>query len=120
MSENCIFCKIVAGQATAALVYQDGEVTVFRDQRPAAPIHLLIVPNKHITSFNRIGEEDAGLLAHMLFVARKLAEQNNVSQDGYRLVINTGPDAGQTVFHLHLHLLAGQRLSGLGHSPDYR
>jgi histidine triad (HIT) family protein len=115
MADNCIFCKIIAGQAPASIIYQDNEVTAFRDQRPSAPVHLLIVPNTHITSFNRISEKDAGLLAHMFFVARQLAEQQKVSQDGYRLVINTGPDAGQTVFHLHLHLLAGQRLAGLGH-----
>lgn len=106
---------IIAGKAPATIVYRDSEVTAFHDQRPSAPVHLLIVPNRHITSFNRINEEDAELLAHMFFVARKLAEQLKVSQDGYRLVINTGPDAGQTVFHLHLHLLAGQRLADLGH-----
>lgn len=113
MAENCIFCQIIAGEATADLVYQDEQATVFRDQRPAAPVHLLIVPNRHITSLNRISPEDEPLLGHLVIVARKLAEQLSLSQNGYRLVINTGADAGQTVFHLHFHLLGGKPLGGL-------
>lgn len=113
MVENCIFCQIVAGNATAEVVYQDDQVTAFRDQHPAAPIHLLIVPNRHITSLNRISEEDEALLGHLIVVARRLAEQNQISQSGYRLILNTGPDAGQTIFHLHLHLMGGRQLTGL-------
>ncbi len=113
MSENCVFCQIVAGKAPGEIVYQDDQVTAFRDQHPAAPVHLLIVPNRHITSLNRIGEEDEGLLGHLMIAARKLAEQFHISQDGYRLIISTGSDAGQTVFHLHAHLMGGRSLSGL-------
>lgn len=113
MVENCIFCQIVAGSSTAEVVYTDEQVTAFRDRQPAAPVHILIVPNRHITSLNRISDEDEGLLGHMLIVARRLAEQTQISQDGYRLILNTGPDAGQSVFHLHIHLMGGRRLVGL-------
>lgn len=110
MSENCPFCRIVAGETTAKIIYQDDLVTAFEDVQPAAPVHVLIVPNRHITSLNRITPEDEGLLGRLLIAARKLAEQYNISQDGYRLQLNTGEYAGQTVFHLHLHLLGGARL----------
>lgn len=113
MIENCIFCQIVAGNATAEVVYQDDQATAFRDQHPAAPVHLLIVPNRHITSLNRISEADEALLGHLIVVARRLAEQNQISQSGYRLIWNTGPDAGQSVFHLHLHLMGGRQMTGL-------
>ncbi|RPJ45396.1 MAG: histidine triad nucleotide-binding protein [Chloroflexi bacterium] len=113
MSENCIFCQIVAGKAPGEIVYKDEQVTAFRDQQPAAPVHLLIVPARHITSLNRISEADEGLLGHLIIVARKLAEKFLISQSGYRFIINTGPDAGQTVFHLHAHLMGGKPLSGL-------
>ncbi|MBE0698487.1 MAG: histidine triad nucleotide-binding protein [Anaerolineaceae bacterium] len=113
MSGNCIFCRIIAGQAPAEFVYQDDSVTAFFDQHPAAPVHLLITPNKHISSINQISENDAVLLGHMLVVARNLAEQKEINQNGYRLVINTGADAGQTIHHIHLHLLGGERLSGM-------
>lgn len=113
MAENCIFCQIAAGETDTEIVYRDEQVTAFSDQKPAAPIHLLIIPNRHITSLNRISPDDELLLGHLMIVARKLAEQFMVSQNGYRLVLNTGTDAGQTVFHLHLHLLGGQPLPGL-------
>lgn len=113
MSENCVFCQIVAGKSPGEIVYRDDQVTAFRDQHPAAPVHVLIVPNRHIISLNRISEEDEALLGHLVIVARKLAEQFHVSQDGYRFIINTGPDAGQTVFHLHAHLMGGRSLSGI-------
>ncbi len=113
MTENCIFCQIAAGKAPGNIVYQDELVTAFPDQRPAAPVHLLIVPNRHITSLNRISEEDETLLGRILIVARRLAEQKNISQNGYRIVINTGAEAGQTIFHLHAHLMGGQDLPGL-------
>jgi histidine triad (HIT) family protein len=113
MSGNCIFCQIIAGLAPAEIVYQDESVTAFIDQHPAAPVHLLIIPNTHISSINQISEDDANLLGRLFVVARKLAEQKKVHQSGYRLVINTGADAGQTIHHIHLHLLGGERLSGM-------
>lgn len=110
MTENCIFCQIVARQTPAEIVYHDEQVTAFKDSHPASPIHLLIVPNRHITSLNRISEDDETLLGHMVIVARKLAENTLISQSGYRLILNTGQDAGQSVFHLHYHLLGGKPL----------
>lgn len=113
MSTNCVFCQIASGQAQAAIVYQDERVTVFKDRAPAAPVHLLIIPNRHITSMNSVTSDDSDLLGYMLLIARQQAIEHNLNQDGYRLIINTGPNAGQTIFHLHLHLLGGFRLSGL-------
>ena len=113
MTENCIFCQIVTGKAPGNIVYQDELVSAFPDQRPAAPVHLLIVPKRHITSLNRISEEDEALLGRIIVVARRLAEQYNISQAGYRFIINTGMESGQTVFHLHAHLIGGQVLPGI-------
>lgn len=111
MSEaDCIFCRIVAGEAPAAYVYRDKAITAFHDLHPVAPIHILVVPNRHIDSLNQIAASDAGELGRLLEVARDLACQFGVEQRGYRLVINTGADAGQSVFHLHLHLIAGRKM----------
>ena len=113
MTENCIFCQIVAEKTAGDIIYKDDQVTAFPDRQPSAPVHLLIVPNRHITSLNRISEEDQDLLGHLLIVARHLAEQQGISQSGYRLIINTGADAGQTVFHLHVHLMGGRQQPAL-------
>jgi len=110
MSTNCIFCKIVSGEIPSQKVYSDEWVTAFRDIHPVAPIHILIVPNKHIASVNEIEPQDETRMGHMLTVARKLAEEENISQAGYRLIVNSGPYAGQEVFHLHMHLLGGQKM----------
>ena len=112
MVENCIFCQIVNGTVHTDIVYKDDLVTAFPDQHPAAPVHLLIVPNRHITSLNRISEEDEQLLGRLIIAARRLAEQQQISQSGYRLLLNTGSDAGQTIFHLHFHLMGGRPLPG--------
>lgn len=109
MSE-CTFCKIINNEEPHELIYQDGLVTAFKDHHPAAPIHLLIVPNKHITSVNEIQPEDETIIGHMFLVAKKLAAERGIATSGYRLIVNTGPDAGQAVFHLHLHLLGGMRV----------
>jgi histidine triad (HIT) family protein len=110
MSNRCNICKIVAGESPSRQVYSDDEVTAFHDIHPVAPIHLLIVPNQHISSVNDLTEADELLVGHLFTVARQLAEQFDLSQSGYRLIINTGPDSGQAVFHLHLHLIGGQRM----------
>jgi histidine triad (HIT) family protein len=107
---GCVFCKIVAGERPADRLYQDERVTAFRDIHPAAPTHILIVPNKHIDSVNDLDPEDECLVGHLFVVARHLAQANGLSEAGYRLIINTGPYAGQAVYHLHLHLLGGQRM----------
>ncbi len=107
---NCIFCKIVAGTASAKIVYQDDQVTAFRDIHPVAPTHVLIVPNWHIDSLNELAEADQALAGTLLLAARKIAEQEGIAESGYRLILNTGYEGGQTVFHLHLHLIGGQRM----------
>jgi histidine triad (HIT) family protein len=113
MPANCIFCQIIAGKAPAEIVFRDDTVTAFSDRIPSAPVHLLVVPNQHIPSLNQIRPEDSALLGHMLLVARDLAEQKKVSASGYRLVINSKTKGRHTIFHIHLHLLGGERLSGL-------
>lgn len=107
-ANDCTFCKIVAGETQSAVEFSDDQVTAFRDINPVAPTHILIVPNKHIPSVNEISEQEEALVGHMFNVARQLAEAESIQDSGYRLIINTGPDAGQVVFHLHLHLIGGQ------------
>lgn len=108
--ESCVFCRIVRGQARATILHRDEQVVAFRDIHPAAPTHILIVPTMHISSLNELGGPDAPMLGHMLGAAHELAVQEKVDGSGYRIVINTGPEAGQTVAHLHLHLLAGRHM----------
>jgi histidine triad (HIT) family protein len=107
---NCIFCRILEGSVPAQILYQDEQVTAFQDVHPIAPVHILVIPNEHIESVNEIEPRHEALLGHMLVVARRLAQDNGVQESGYRLVINTGAHAGQSVFHLHLHLLGGRHL----------
>jgi histidine triad (HIT) family protein len=108
--KDCTFCKIVTGQAPGEIVYRDDRVTAFRDIRPAAPTHILIVPNEHIASINDLEPEHEPLVGYLFTIARQLAGQEGIANSGYRLIINNGPDAGQAVFHLHLHLLGGHRM----------
>ena len=107
---DCIFCKIIAGKAPGRIIYRDDQVTAFHDIHPVGPTHVLIVPNKHIASANDLTVEDEPLMGHLITVARQLARQEGVNQSGYRLILNTGPNSGQAVFHLHLHLIGGQRM----------
>lgn len=107
---DCIFCRIVSGEIPGAKVYSDEQVTAFRDINPAAPVHILVVPNKHIASTNDIEEADEQLMGHLLFAAKKIAVQEGIAADGYRLLINTGKNANQVVFHIHLHILGGGRM----------
>ncbi|HEC36383.1 MAG TPA: histidine triad nucleotide-binding protein [Anaerolineae bacterium] len=104
---DCIFCRIVRGQAPARIVYQDEHVTAFHDLHSRAPVHILIVPNRHIVGVAQVEAEDEPALGRLFTVARRLAEERGIT-DGYRLVVNNGPQAGQSVFHLHLHLLGGR------------
>ena len=110
MIDSCIFCKIVSGEAKSTVVYRDDQVTAFRDLNPVAPTHILIVPNRHIESVGALAAEDEPLMGHLFTVARKLAEEAGISKGGYRLITNTGANGGQTVFHLHVHLIGGQRM----------
>ncbi len=105
----CLFCQIVAGERPATLVYRDDDVIAIRDIRPQAPTHILVIPTKHIVSVAEATVEDEGLIGRMMTVAKTIAQQENLSK-GFRLVINTGPQAGQSVFHLHVHLLGGRAM----------
>ncbi len=104
---DCIFCKIVQGDIPSTNVFRDEQVTAFRDLNPAAPTHFLIVPNKHIDSVNMLASGDEQLIGHLFTTAKQIAAQEGIAQSGYRLIINTNANAGQTVFHIHLHLLGG-------------
>ena len=104
---ECVFCRIVQGQAPARIVYQDEEVTAFHDLRPQAPVHVLLVPNRHISGVAEAEPGDEPVLGKLFTVARRVAEELGITE-GYRLVVNNGPLAGQTVFHLHVHLLGGR------------
>ena len=106
---RCLFCRIVRGEAPARVVYQDEDITAFHDLHPRAPIHFLLVPNRHIVGVADVEPEDAAVLGKLFVVARRLAEQEGIV-NGYRLVVNNGPRAGQSVFHLHVHLLGGRPL----------
>ena len=110
MSTDCIFCKIIAKEIPGDILYEDEQVMAFRDIQPAAPIHVLVVPKKHIPSINEATEEDERLLGHLHLVAKKIAQKEGIAERGYRLVINTGKEGGQVIFHIHLHLMGGKKL----------
>lgn len=109
---ECIFCQIVAGKIPSDIVYQDKEVVAFRDINPQAPVHLLIIPKKHIPSLAHLSEAESPLIGHMVNTANQLAKREGISESGYRLAINCGKEGGQLVSHLHMHLLGGRQLSG--------
>ncbi|HSV85235.1 MAG TPA: histidine triad nucleotide-binding protein [Levilinea sp.] len=107
---NCPFCAIIAGKAEAKIVYQDDLITAFWDHRPIAPVHILLAPNEHIESLNDIRSQHEVMLARLATAGSKVAKEHGLEQSGYRLVINTGRDGGQSVSHLHMHLMGGRRL----------
>ncbi len=110
MAEETIFSKIIRKEIPSDIVYQDDLVTAFRDISPAAPTHILIVPNKIIPTVNDVTEEDKLTLGHLFVTAAKLAKEEGIADDGYRLIINCNDHGGQEVFHLHMHLIGGRRL----------
>lgn len=107
---DCLFCKIVQKQIPAKLVYEDDQVLAFDDIAPQAPIHTLVIPKKHVSSVQDCGPADQGLLGYLLETCAKVAAIKGVAPSGYRIVANTGRDGGQTVFHLHFHVLGGRHL----------
>ena len=109
--QSCIFCKIVAGEIPAEVVYEDDQTLAFRDINPQAPTHVLVIPREHIASLNDAGEADGATLGQLLLAAARVARDEGLAEGGYRTVINTGAGAGQTVFHIHLHVLGGRRLT---------
>ncbi len=111
MADDCLFCKIAAGDIPSAEVYSDAEFYAFRDLNPAAPTHVLLVPRKHIARVCDAAEEDLALLGKLLLRANAIAEAEGLTESGFRYVINNGAGAGQTVFHIHLHILGGRGFS---------
>ncbi|NUF48545.1 HIT domain-containing protein [Gilliamella sp. ESL0250] len=113
MAQETIFSKIIRREIPSDIVFQDDKVTAFRDISPQAPTHILIIPNKLIPTINDITEQDETLLGHMMIVAAKIAKQEGIDESGYRLIMNCNKDAGQEVFHIHMHLLGGKNLGRL-------
>jgi histidine triad (HIT) family protein len=110
LSMDCIFCRIVTGHLSANIIYKDDSILAFEDIHPQAPHHKIIIPQRHIATLNDLRSEDNELLGHMVQSASKLAQQLGFAEDGYRLVMNCNGHGGQTVFHIHLHLLGGRAL----------
>ncbi len=104
---DCLFCKIIAGEIPAEIVYQDEDILAFKDVKPAAPVHILIVPKKHLASVAEINSKDALLMGKLVMTAKKLAEDFGISESGYKLLIRVGKGGGQEVMHIHLHLMGG-------------
>ncbi len=107
---DCIFCRIISGEAPAEIVYSDELATAFHDIHPVAATHILIVPNQHIASVNDLREDDELRIGHLFTIAQQLAHNHGIHESGYRIIVNTGRNAGQAVFHIHLHLIGGQRM----------
>ncbi len=108
---QCIFCKIVAGEIPSAKVYEDDQVLAFKDIEAQAPVHILVIPKKHIGSILEVKPEDAQLMTHIVEVIQKIAAENGLDQSGFRIAVNTGRDGGQTVPHLHFHILGGRAMA---------
>ncbi len=108
---NCIFCKIVEKKIPSKIVYEDNFATAFEDVNPQAPVHILVVPKKHISEIHKITESDRELVGHLFLTAKRIADEKGLHERGYRMVVNNGAGVGQTVFHIHLHILSGRRFS---------
>jgi len=111
MAEGCLFCRIVAGEIPSDVVYQDQEVLAFRDINPQAPKHIIIIPKVHIASLAELTDQQQGLMGRLIILASDLARKEGIAGRGYRLAINCGPEGGQVIPHLHLHLIGGRRLN---------
>lgn len=109
--KDCLFCRIVAGEIPSAKVYEDDRVLAFKDINPVAPVHVLVIPKRHITSLAHVEEGDRDLLGGLLVRVKEIAASLGLDQRGYRLVVNAGEDGGQTVGHIHFHLLGGRRMT---------
>lgn len=108
--KDCLFCKIINKEIPADIIYESENVLAFKDIEPKAPVHILIVPKKHIPSINHLEPKDKELIGELFFIAQEIARKQKVARSGYRLIFNIGKDAGQTIDHLHLHLLGGKKL----------
>jgi len=111
--KQSIFEKILVGEISSEIIYEDDYVFAINDINPVARIHILVIPKKRIDTLNQMNEEDTTLLGHMVFVAKNLAKENKIDDKGYRILMNTNSDAGQTIYHIHLHLIGGEELKGI-------
>jgi histidine triad (HIT) family protein len=111
VADDCLFCKIFAREIPAKEVFRDDDIVAFEDIRPVAPTHVLVIPKEHIPSVHDLGDGQGPMLLRMFEVANRIADERKIDRDGYRLVFNKGPQAGQSVYHVHLHLLGGRALS---------
>ena len=109
--DDCLFCKIVAGEIPAEIVYENESVLAFRDVDPKAPTHILVIPKKHVRSMNELQREDQKLAGDILLAAKSIAISEEINISGFRTVFNTNDDGGQTVFHIHMHLLGGRKMT---------
>lgn len=114
MSNDCLFCKIVGRELPSDIIFEDDELLAFRDISPQAPTHMLVIPKRHVATVNDLAKTDAELVGKLVLRARALAAEAGVDEAGYRLLLNCNGEGGQTVFHLHLHLLGGRQMKGLG------
>ncbi|HHJ52127.1 MAG TPA: histidine triad nucleotide-binding protein [Caldithrix abyssi] len=108
--EDCVFCQVLAKKLPGKIEYEDDDLAVIWDINPQAPTHLLVIPKKHIAKISEVADDDSDLLCKMMVVAKQVAKKLHLDEQGFRLVINEGRDAGQTIFHLHMHMLSGRRL----------
>lgn len=109
--EDCVFCKIINGENPVEKIYEEDDIIVFNDINPQAPIHILLVPKEHFTSLNEIPEEKKDILSRILLRARQIAHEKGIGNKGYRIVLNTAKESGQSVFHIHFHLMGGRQMT---------
>ena len=114
MNRNCLFCKIAAREIAGDIVYEDDDVLAFNDISPQAPTHVLIIPKRHVATVNDVADGDAGVFGKLVLCARSIAQLRGIATSGYRLIFNCNADGGQTIYHVHLHLLGGRQLRALG------
>ena len=114
MDDNCIFCKIINGEIPSTKVYETENIVAFDDISPKAPVHVLVIPKKHIPTTNDLAQNDAVIIGEMVLAAKHIAKTRGIDSTGYRIIINTNRDAGQVVFHIHLHILGGRPLGPMG------
>lgn len=108
--DDCIFCKIIKGEIPSDKVYEDDKVLAFKDINPEAPVHILVIPKEHIESVNAVNDKNSQVIAHIFEVISKIAKEQGIDKDGYRVISNTGDNAGQSVHHIHFHILGGAKL----------
>lgn len=108
--DNCLFCKIINGEITATKIYENEHIIAFNDIDPKAPVHILVIPKKHIRSINELNSSDINLAGEIILAAKKIAKDQGIDSKGFRVVFNTNDDGGQTVYHIHMHIMGGRQM----------